>query len=78
MMPRFKAEEYDWYCDECGGYLNAQEGFSTRLRKWKCTNCGHINYIDENNVRDGESYEWDRFEGEEINWDYHPLDDDED
>ena len=75
---RINMNEYDWYCDECGGYLNWQEGFTTRLGKWKCTNCGHMNYINSDNIVEGESYIWDRMEGEQINWDYHPVEDEDD
>lgn len=32
-----------WFCDECEAYLNVQAGFTTKNRKWECTECGHIN-----------------------------------
>lgn len=79
-MPRnrFNANDYDWYCNECGGYLNWQEGFTTRLGRWKCTNCGTINYINSDNIVDGESDVSDRIYGDEINWEYHPIEDEDD
>lgn len=44
-------EYYDWYCDECGENLNLQGCFGTTNRHWKCTNCGHVNFIDASEVR---------------------------
>ncbi|MBQ7276934.1 MAG: Sec23/Sec24 zinc finger-containing protein [Bacilli bacterium] len=41
----------DWYCDECGDFLNNQCGFNTYSRKWKCKNCGFINSITEDDIQ---------------------------
>lgn len=35
-----------WTCDNCGDYLNEQEGFDDHLPEWKCTKCGYVNKID--------------------------------
>ena len=35
------------YCEDCGALLNAQDGFYNYAYSWVCTNCGHINYIQE-------------------------------
>ena len=32
-----------WFCDECGIYLNNQEGFDRQNRKHICCNCGYEN-----------------------------------
>ncbi|SES65313.1 Protein of unknown function [Pseudobutyrivibrio sp. C4] len=40
----------DWWCDKCGSPLNIQEGFSTTHKKWKCSECGHVNTISEKNI----------------------------
>ena len=40
----------DWWCDKCGSPLNIQAGFSTTNKKWKCTECGHVNTISEKNI----------------------------
>lgn len=42
----------EWYCDHCNAYLNDQEGFDDHLSEWKCTQCGHINRIDRNELYD--------------------------
>lgn len=41
---------YDWYCDECNELLNYQPGFYSECGTWTCTNCGELNYIDENEI----------------------------
>ncbi len=40
-----KLSEYDWFCDNCDSFLNAQPGFDAYCKHWKCTNCGYINKI---------------------------------
>lgn len=40
-----KLSEYDWFCDNCHSFLNAQIGFNAYCKHWKCTDCGHINKI---------------------------------
>ena len=39
--------DIDWYCDDCGDYLNSQSGFYDGCGNWTCTVCGHINPINE-------------------------------
>lgn len=34
-----------WFCDECDAYLNVQDGFTTKKKKWTCTECGHVNGV---------------------------------
>ena len=41
----------DWYCDNCGTFLNDQPGFTTRKRTWVCKECGCENDVTENNLR---------------------------
>ncbi len=44
--------DYDWYCDDCDSYLNTQPGFNVSCGEWECTECGCLNYIDEDNIID--------------------------
>ncbi len=46
----------DWYCDECGSYLNQQEGFSTDQIFCTCNKCGWINTISEESILTDEQY----------------------
>ena len=39
-----------WFCDDCGALLNRQSGFSDSLGSWVCTQCGHENRIDEDEI----------------------------
>lgn len=48
-------DDYDWYCDECDAYLNDQDGFYAGCGTWICKECGHLNYIDEDNIIEDES-----------------------
>lgn len=32
-----------WFCDQCGQFLNAQEGFSEETGTWACASCGFEN-----------------------------------
>lgn len=41
----------DWYCDECGAYMNSQPGFTTEDDEWECTECGYVNDVSEDNIR---------------------------
>ena len=34
-----------WFCDCCDTFLNNQEGFTTKNKKWTCTECGYINSV---------------------------------
>ncbi len=45
-----KFPDVNWYCDNCGDYLNDQEGFDDHCGDWKCTNCGYVNKIVEDNI----------------------------
>ncbi|MBQ4541364.1 MAG: Sec23/Sec24 zinc finger-containing protein [Clostridia bacterium] len=42
--------DIDWYCDECGAYMNRQRGFTTRSGMWKCVICGYNNDVTEDNI----------------------------
>ena len=45
-----KTLEIDWYCDECGAYLNDQLNFNPYDNEWTCTECGYVNDITKDNV----------------------------
>lgn len=45
-----KTLEIDWYCDECGAYLNDQFNFNPYGDRWTCTECGCVNDITKDNV----------------------------
>ncbi len=40
----------DWYCDNCGALLNAQNNFSDSHYLWKCTECGYKTSISLSNI----------------------------
>lgn len=40
----------DWYCDECGAYMNDQPGFTTTSDEWTCTECGCVNDVSDGNI----------------------------
>ncbi len=42
----------DWVCDSCGAYMNTQRRFSVARGTWKCTKCGALNDVSQNNVLD--------------------------
>ena len=48
---------YDWYCDECNSLLNSQSGFSANCGTWTCTECGYLNFINENEILDDDEAE---------------------
>ena len=48
---------YDWYCDECNAHLNEQSGFSSDCGTWTCTECGYLNFINEDEILDEEELE---------------------
>lgn len=50
LLSSFNPDDYIWKCDNCDSRLDFQAGFSTDCGEWKCTKCGCINYIDEDNV----------------------------
>ena len=39
-----------WFCDDCEAFLNVQEGFTTKHKKWKCMECGHVCKVTEDNI----------------------------
>jgi hypothetical protein len=45
-------KKYDWYCNQCNDLLNNQLGFNVNCGTWSCTNCGEVNYINENEILD--------------------------
>ena len=47
-------KDCDWFCDECGAYLNSQPGFTARNDEWTCTECGSVNDVSEDNIIDEE------------------------
>lgn len=40
-----------WFCDECGSYLNNQEGFDKSSAKHICRNCGYENDTTFSNIK---------------------------
>lgn len=49
-MNLFSRYDCDWYCDECGAYLNSQLGFTADDDEWVCTECGMLNDVTEDNI----------------------------
>ena len=39
-----------WFCDKCEAFLNVQQNFTTKDKTWKCTECGHVNDVTNNNI----------------------------
>ena len=60
MFGFFKKKEnfpnIDWYCDDCGDYLNSQSGFHDGCGEWTCTLCGHITPINESEIIDDNDF----------------------
>lgn len=42
--------DIDWWCDNCGAYLNDQDGFDDHKYVWKCTECGFKSSISKDNI----------------------------
>ncbi|RNL21617.1 hypothetical protein DMP07_01950 [Slackia faecicanis] len=42
----------DWYCDNCGAYMNDQPGFTVSGGSWECAACGEDNDVSLGNVID--------------------------
>lgn len=42
----------DWYCDNCDAYMNSQSGFTTSSDEWTCTECGTVNDVSIDNIRE--------------------------
>ncbi len=40
-----------WFCDECGTYLNNQNGFDRNVSKHVCTKCGYLNGTTVDNIK---------------------------
>lgn len=40
----------DWYCDQCGEYMNNQVGFTTSSGSWTCTTCKYNNNVTNENI----------------------------
>ena len=47
----FEDDYVFWFCDECGAYLNNQEGFDRKADKWVCTSCGYENDTTMDNLK---------------------------
>lgn len=47
-----KYKDVTWFCDECDAQLDRQSGFNDSCGTWRCKNCGHVNYINEDNIVD--------------------------
>jgi hypothetical protein len=43
-------KDCDWFCDNCGEFMNDQPGFNTVTGTWVCTNCGEENDVSEENI----------------------------
>ena len=42
----------DWYCDNCGIYLNDQPGFDENQGTFNCPVCGHRNNLSDDEIID--------------------------
>ena len=43
-------KDCDWFCDNCGEFMNDQPGFNTVSGTWVCQNCGEVNDVSEDNI----------------------------
>ena len=39
-----------WFCDECGTFLNIQDGFTAKSGKWVCSECYFENDVTKDNI----------------------------
>lgn len=39
-----------WFCDDCGTFMNVQDGFTTKTGKWTCTECRFENDVSRDNI----------------------------
>lgn len=47
-----KNDDVLWLCDNCGAFLNVQEGFTTKTGIWTCKHCKAENNVGENAICD--------------------------
>ena len=50
----------EWYCDNCDAHLNNQSGFTAAFGSWKCSECGYVNDVTEDNILTGDEEEFQR------------------
>ena len=50
--------KYEHFCTNCGSTLENQEGYSSRKKAWKCTECGTALYGKEDNKRKYKGIVW--------------------
>ena len=46
----------EYFCPNCGATLNYQDGFDPSPGAWTCTECGHTNGINEDEIIDGKHF----------------------
>ena len=47
---KYEDLDCDWYCDNCGAFMNSQSGFSVHSGTWKCKACGYKNDVTAANI----------------------------
>lgn len=52
MADKFDPNDFDWFCDKCGSYLNAQSGWTGKAGTYVCKRCGYSNPIRKFNTFD--------------------------
>ncbi|MCC8097574.1 MAG: hypothetical protein LIO44_03255 [Eubacterium sp.] len=50
-VDEFEDDYVFWFCDECGAYLNNQDGFDRSASKHICRNCGYENDTTFDNIK---------------------------
>lgn len=50
-VDEFEDDYVFWFCDECGAYLNDQDGFDRNASKHICQNCGYENDTTLDNIK---------------------------
>ena len=55
---KLKTEVF-WFCDNCGSFLNVQEGFDDSDDTFLCKECGSLNMLTEEHVIDEVKHEED-------------------
>lgn len=48
----FQAGYIFWFCDGCNAFLNKQDGFNLKEKRWICTCCGYKNDLITDNIAD--------------------------